>query len=173
MMDLNNISDNTGASIKSKRVGRGIGSGKGKTCGRGMKGQKSRSGVAIHNFAGGQMPLYRRFAHIGFNNKIFKKNYYIINLFSIQKALDDKLISNNINIDTLVSSALIRVRPGFDGLKILGFGKVNSAITVETNKISQSARDAIEASGGKVIIKNIVVNTDAKGRFSKSKEIAA
>ena len=173
MIGLNNICDNSGANIKFKRVGRGVGSGKGKTSGRGMKGQKSRSGVSIHNFAGGQMPLYRRFAHIGFNNKKFKKMYYIVNLSSIQKAIDDKLIENEINIDTLIKAGVIKTRSGFDGLNVLGFGKISSSVTIEANKISHSAKNAIEAVGGKIVIKNVILNTDDRGRFAKSGKVVA
>ncbi len=93
VVSLNNLADKKGSQITFKRVGRGVGSDKGKTCGRGHKGQKSRSGVAIHNFGGGQMPLYRRFGHIGFNNAVFKKFYAVINLASIQSAIDEKKIS--------------------------------------------------------------------------------
>lgn len=167
MMYLNNICDNAGANSKFKRVGRGVGSGKGKTCGRGMKGQKSRSGVAIKNFAGGQMPLYRRFAYIGFNNKNFRKNYAIINLSKIEKAIKDKIIDKDINIDVLLNAGLINVKSGFSGLKVLGFGKISSAISIEVDKISQSAKTAIEAAQGKVFIKETVINTDDKGRFVK------
>jgi len=168
MINLNTICDNVGARVKFKRVGRGVGSDKGKTCGKGMKGQKSRSGVSLHNFAGGQMPLYRRFAHIGFNNAKFKKNYAVVNLFSIQKAIDNGILDKNVNIDTLKNAGLISKKCVVDGLKILGFGKLNTAVTVEVDKISNSAKDMIEKAGGSVVIKEIAVNTDSRGRFAKS-----
>ena len=136
---------------KSKRVGRGIGSSKGKTCGRGHKGQKSRSGVAIKSYEGGQMPLYRRLPKRGFNS-IKKENVAMINLIKIQNILKDKRISGSskINLELLQKSNLINKK--YKKLKLLGMGEVKDKFEIETNFISKTAKDKIEKSGGKVIL---------------------
>ena len=134
------------------RVGRGIGSGKGKTSGRGVKGQKSRSGVAIKSFEGGQMPLYRRLPKRGF--KSFKnKNLAIINISKIENIVktNKKLSESKINLDTLHKLKIINKK--FNMLKILGGGELNSKFDVETNFISSSAKEKIEKLGGKVLLK--------------------
>ena len=136
---------------KSKRVGRGIGSSKGKTCGRGHKGQKSRSGVAIKSYEGGQMPLYRRLPKRGFNS-IKKENVAMINLIKIQNILKDKKISGSskINLELLKKSNLINKK--YKKLKLLGMGEVKDKFEIETNFISKTAKDKIEKSGGKVTL---------------------
>jgi len=144
---------NTTSQIKKKkiRVGRGIGSGKGKTSGRGMKGQKSRSGVAIKSFEGGQMPLYRRLPKRGF--KSFRKSRIaLINLSKIQEILKDKKIQNNskVNLLTLQKSKLINKK--YKKLKLLGLGDISEKFEVEVNFISNSAKEKIEKIGGKVTL---------------------
>ena len=150
MTSLNNT-----VSVKNKkiRVGRGIGSGKGKTSGRGVKGQKSRSGVAIKSFEGGQMPLYRRLPKRGFNpinkNKIAK-----INLDQIQNFLDKKRINpeNQINLEILKKSKIIN--KSYLKYKILSNGSLTTKINIEADFSSNSAKDKIEKIGGVLIIKN-------------------
>jgi len=137
---------------KKMRVGRGIGSGKGKTCGRGVKGQKSRSGVAIKSFEGGQMPLYRRLPKRGFN-PIYKTNIAILNLEKIQTFIDQKKINitNNITIDLLKKLKIINKNS--NKLKILGNGEIKSKITIEADLISNSAKEKLEKLGGLIQIK--------------------
>ena len=147
---------NTLNSLKTKkiRVGRGIGSGKGKTSGRGVKGQKSRSGVAIKSFEGGQMPLYRRLPKRGFN-PVNKKNIAIINLGDLQKLIDAKKISVDarINIDTFKKSKLFR--SSINKFKVLSNGNFNSKIEIEVDYSSKTAKEKIEKAGGQITIKNL------------------
>ena len=136
-----------------KRLGRGIGSGKGKTSGRGHKGQKARSGVAIKSFEGGQMPLYRRLPKRGFRNvNRQKKSVAIINLSKIQEILKKKKILPNskLNLPTLQKSQLINKK--YRKLKLLGSGDIKEKFDIETNFISKSAREKIEKLGGKVTL---------------------
>ncbi len=146
---------NTLSNLKTKkiRVGRGIGSGKGKTSGRGVKGQKSRSGVAIKSFEGGQMPLYRRLPKRGFN-PIIKNDIALINLGDLQKLIDNKKININekINIDTLKKLKLFR--KSINKFKVLSNGELNSKIDIEGDYFSKTAKEKIEKAGGQVIIKN-------------------
>ena len=140
---------------KSKiRVGRGIGSGKGKTSGRGVKGQKSRSGVAIKSFEGGQMPLYRRLPKRGFNS-INKSKIQIINLDKIQKLIDSKKINSDsiINLELLKNHKVINKTS--NKFKILGSGNINTKVNVEVDFLSNSAKEKIEKIGGKITLKNI------------------
>ena len=138
---------------KSKiRVGRGIGSGKGKTSGRGVKGQKSRSGVAIKSFEGGQMPLYRRLPKRGF--KPIKKNKIaIINLEKIQMLIEKKIIKNEekVNLDLLIKKNIFN--KSYNKIKILGMGELKSQLEIEVDFSSKSAKEKIEKSGGKLSIK--------------------
>ena len=139
---------------KSKlRVGRGIGSGKGKTSGRGVKGQKSRSGVAIKSFEGGQMPLYRRLPKRGFNS-LNKNNVAIINLGDLQKLIDIKKINAElkINIDTFKKSKLFR--KSINKFKVLSNGDFNSKIHIEADYSSKNAKEKIEKAGGQITLKN-------------------
>ena len=138
-------------SKKKKRLGRGIGSSKGKTSGRGHKGQKSRSGVAIKSFEGGQMPLYRRLPKRGFKS-IKKKNIALINLSRIQNIVDNKKILSNtkINLQNLQKSRVINSK--YRKLKLLGSGDVKTKFDIEVNFISKSAKEKIEKSGGKVTL---------------------
>ena len=135
------------------RVGRGIGSGKGKTSGRGVKGQKSRSGVAIKSFEGGQMPLYRRLPKRGFN-PINKNDVAVINLGDLQKLIDNKKISidTKINIDTFKKSKLFR--KSINKYKILSNGNFNSKIDIVADYSSKIAKEKIEKAGGQITVKN-------------------
>ena len=146
---------NTLNNLKTKkiRVGRGIGSGKGKTSGRGVKGQKSRSGVAIKSFEGGQMPLYRRLPKRGFN-PINKNDVAIINLGYLQKLIDDKTISadTKINIDTFKKSKLFR--KSINKFKVLSNGNFKSKIDIEADYSSKTAKEKIEKAGGQITVKN-------------------
>ena len=151
-MKLNEIRDNPGAHYRAKRVGRGIGSGKGKTSGRGGKGQTARSGVAINGFEGGQTPLHRRLPKRGFNNKIFQKDYKVVNLGRLQQALDSGKLSAEGPLDDagLVTAGILR-RKG-DGIRLLAKGEIKAAITITVAGASQAAIAAVEAAGGKVVV---------------------
>ena len=135
-----------------KRLGRGIGSGKGKTSGRGHKGQKSRSGVAIKSFEGGQMPLYRRLPKRGFKSIINNKNIAIINLSRIQEIIvnEKNTLNNKINLANLQKSKFINKK--YKRLKLLGSGDLKKKFDIELNSISKSAKEKIEKLGGKVIL---------------------
>ena len=138
---------------KSKiRVGRGIGSGKGKTSGRGVKGQKSRSGVAIKSFEGGQMPLYRRLPKRGFN-PIIKKNIAILNLEKIQSHIDKKNLKTSEIINSNLLKKLKLIDPGAIKLKILGTGEIKDKINIEANLASKSAVAKLEKIGGSIQLK--------------------
>ncbi len=147
-MKLNEIKDNEGARKDRKRVARGIGSGTGKTAGHGQKGQKSRSGVAINGFEGGQMPIYRRLPKRGFKNP-FAKVFAVVNLDTIQKAIDaGKLDAANINIDSLSKAGLVTKQ--LDGVRLLGRGAITTKCEISVNSASKSAVAAVEKAGGKV-----------------------
>ena len=149
-MRLNDISDNPGAVKRKLRVGRGPGSGKGKTGGRGIKGQKSRSGVSINAFEGGQMPLYQRLPKRGFNSRKSKKLLDQVNLGSIQKLIDAKKILENkpIDIDLLRSVSLINKNAGF--VKLLAKGVLTSKVKIEVSSASEKAKQAVEKIGGEL-----------------------
>ena len=149
MTSLNSISK---TKIKKIRVGRGIGSGKGKTSGRGIKGQKSRSGVAIKSFEGGQMPLYRRLPKRGFN-PIKKNEVAKINIEKIQTLIEKKIIKSEekINLNNLIKKNILNKK--YKKIKILGMGEIKTPIDVEANFLSKSAKEKIEKSGGKISIK--------------------
>jgi large subunit ribosomal protein L15 len=151
-MKLNEIRDNPGAHYRAKRVGRGIGSGKGKTAGQGGKGQLGRSGVAINAFEGGQTPLHRRLPKRGFSNKIFQKDYKVVNLGRLQQALDANRLAAGEPIDgkALIAAGLLR-RVG-DGVRLLAKGELKAAITIEVAGASQAAIAAVEKAGGKVVL---------------------
>jgi large subunit ribosomal protein L15 len=150
-MKLNEIRDNPGASRPRMRVGRGIGSGKGKTCGRGIKGQKARSGAAIQGFEGGQMPLHRRLPKRGFRNP-HPVRYNEVNLGRIQAALDTGKLeqSSAVTIDSLVRAGIC-AKP-LDGVKLLGKGSLTAKLSFEVAAASKSAIAAIEAAGGSVAL---------------------
>ena len=149
-MGLNSL--NTKVSKSKKRLGRGIGSSKGKTCGRGHKGQKSRSGVAIKSFEGGQMPLYRRLPKRGFRSMKDKKSISLINLSRIQEIINKQsnILSNKINLENLKKAKIINKK--FTKLKLLGSGDLKKKIDIEVNSISKSAKVKIEKLGGKVTL---------------------
>ena len=151
-MKLNEIRDNEGAHKSRIRVGRGIGSGKGKTGGRGVKGQKARAGVAVKGFEGGQMPLYRRLPKRGFNN-LFAKDLNEVNLGRIQQAVEaGKLDAKGaVTIEALVAAGVI-TRQAKDGVKILGVGELKTKLAFEVYGASKSAVEAIEKAGGSVKI---------------------
>ncbi|SEV96977.1 LSU ribosomal protein L15P [Aliiroseovarius sediminilitoris] len=149
-MKLNELRDNPGATKPRKRVGRGPGSGMGKTAGRGIKGQKSRSGVAINGYEGGQMPLYQRLPKRGFN-KPNRKKFAVINLGLIQKFIDEKkLDAKDITEDTLVASGLVRRK--LDGVRVLAKGELTTKATINVTGASKSAVEAVEKAGGKLIV---------------------
>lgn len=149
-MKLNEIRDNEGARKSRKRVARGIGSGSGKTAGRGQKGQKSRSGVAVNGFEGGQMPIYRRLPKRGFKNH-FAKEFAVVNLDTIQKAVDaGKLNAENITIEALLKAGIVSKE--LDGVRLLARGAVTSKVNVTVNSASKAAVAAVEKAGGKVNI---------------------
>ena len=156
-MKLNEIRDNAGARSNRKRVGRGIGSGTGKTSGSGHKGQKARSGVSINGFEGGQMPIHRRLPKRGFNN-IFRKQYVVVNIGSLQAAVDAKKInaSKPIDIDALKAAGL--VTKAKDGVRLLGNGELSTKLNIEVAGASASAIAAVEKAGG-----SVKVTTEAKG----------
>ena len=148
-MRLNEIADNAGARKARMRVGRGIGSGKGKTAGRGVKGQKSRTGVAIKGFEGGQMPLYRRIPKRGFRPP-HQKAWQIVNLASLQKAIDEKRIDVAQPVDAAAMQAAGLFKNARDGVRLLGKGELTSKIEVKVAGASASAIAAVEKAGGKV-----------------------
>ena len=148
-MKLSDIADNAGSRKKRMRVGRGIGSGKGKTSGRGGKGQTARSGVRIKGFEGGQMPMHRRLPKRGFNN-IFRLDFAEINLDRLQEAVDNKLVdvSATVTAETLVKAGVLRRAK--DGLRLLGRGELKAKLTIEVHGASKSAIAAVEKAGGSV-----------------------
>jgi len=150
-MKLNEIADNAGSRKKRIRVGRGIGSGKGKQSGRGGKGQTARSGVRIKGFEGGQMPLHRRLPKRGFHN-IFRLDFAEVNLDRIQAAIDAKVLDakDTINAESLVKARVLRRAK--DGVRLLGRGELKAKLTVEVHGASKSAIAAVEKAGGSVKI---------------------
>jgi large subunit ribosomal protein L15 len=149
MTKLNEIRDNEGSSKWRMRVGRGPGSGKGKTGGRGVKGQKARSGVAIAGFEGGQMPLHMRLPKRGFNNP-FRKEFAEVNLWRIAQAIEAKKLDPKKPIDTEALIAAGIVRRKLDGVRLLGAGELTVKIELSVHSASAAARKAIEAAGGKL-----------------------
>jgi large subunit ribosomal protein L15 len=150
-MKLSDIADNAGSRKKRMRVGRGIGSGKGKTSGRGGKGQTARSGVRIKGFEGGQMPLHRRLPKRGFNN-IFRLEFVEINLDRLQQAIDAKLLDAK---DTVTAESLVKagvLRRSRDGVRLLGRGEIKAKLNIEVHGASKSAISAVEKAGGSVKI---------------------
>ena len=150
-MKLNQIRENEGAKRNSKRVGRGVGSGRGKTSGSGHKGQKARSGVSINGFEGGQMPINRRLPKRGFNN-IFRKNYVEVNLGRIQTALDAGKLDKKaaITADALVAAGVIRRER--DGVRILAKGTLKDKVEIHASGASKAAQEAVAASGGSIVL---------------------
>jgi large subunit ribosomal protein L15 len=148
-MNLNELRDNPGSRLKSKRLGRGIGSGKGKTSGKGVKGQKAREGVALNGFEGGQLPIYRRLPKRGFHNH-FRKEYAPVNLGALDAALASGKIDAGqpITEATLVSAGLASGK--MDGIRLLGDGTLGRAVTITVSGASATAKAAVEAAGGTI-----------------------
>ena len=172
-MKLNDIRDNPGARKKRMIVGRGIGSGKGKTCGRGVKGQKARTGVALGGYSGGQMPLIRRMPKRGFVN-IFAKDYSEVTLVRLQKAIDDKKIDAK---QVITSEILIKAgiaKRAVDGVRILATGEIKSKVELQVAGATKSAIAAVEKAGGKltVIVPPLPANM-VKDRAKRAAKLAA
>lgn len=169
-MRLSDLRDNPGATQARKRVGRGIGSGKGKTAGRGHKGQKSRSGVAIKGFEGGQMPIHRRLPKRGFNN-IFTKNFNEVNVGRLQAAIDKKILDAKkpITVDALSEAGIIGAVK--DGVRLLGHGELTAKLAIEVTGASAGAVKAVEKAGGSVTIVELPKRV-AKDKPVKAKEKA-
>lgn len=160
-MNLNELRDNPGARLKSKRLGRGIGSGKGKTSGKGVKGQKAREGVALNGFEGGQLPIYRRLPKRGFHNH-FRKEYAPLNIGVLEKAIaDGKLDATQPITEATVIAAGI-VSGNLDGVRLLGTGAITRAVTITVSGASATAKAAIEAAGGSVTTTVAVKEKPAK-----------
>ena len=174
-MKLNDIRDNKGARKSRVRVGRGIGSGLGKTGGRGQKGQKSRSGVSVYGFEGGQMPLHMRLPKRGFNN-LFAKDYAEVNLGVLQKLVDAKALDAKSVIDHEALKAAGVARGGKNGVRILGKGDLTAKLNFKVAGVSKGAREAIEKAGGSIELIEIVPAAEkaaakkgtAKGRAKDS-----
>ncbi|MCK5749355.1 MAG: 50S ribosomal protein L15 [Oricola sp.] len=150
-MNLNELRDNEGARPSRKRVGRGIGSGKGKTGGRGVKGQKSRSGVAIKGYEGGQMPIYRRLPKRGFSN-IFAKDFNIVSLGRIQAGIDAGKLDAKKTVDAAALAEAGVIRRLKDGVRVLADGELKAKVTFEVAGVSKSAVGKIEKAGGSVTV---------------------
>ena len=170
-MKLNEIKDNEGSRKGRMRVGRGIGSGKGKTAGRGQKGQKSREGVSINGFEGGQMPLHMRIPKRGFNN-IFAKDYAEVNLGQIQKLVDAGKLDAKGTIDHAALKAAGVARGGKHGVRVLAKGDFSAKLKFNVAGVSASAREAIEKAGGSVHVIE-VVPANEKAAAKKGKTLAA
>ena len=168
-MKLNDIRDNEGARKSRVRVGRGIGSGLGKTAGRGQKGAKSRSGVSINGFEGGQMPLHMRLPKRGFNN-IFAKDYAEVNLGAIQKLVDAKQLDAKGVIDHEALKAAGVARGGTDGVRILGKGAFGAKLNFKVAGVSKGAREAIEKAGGSVELIEVVPAAEKAAAKKNSKK---
>jgi large subunit ribosomal protein L15 len=169
-MNLNEIRDNSGATKNRKRVGRGIGSGTGKTAGRGVKGQKSRSGVSLLGFEGGQMPLFRRLPKRGFTN-IFRKSHAEINLGRLQAAIDSGLFDakTTVNLESLKAAGVLK--GAFDGLRVLAQGELKAKVNIEADGASKAAVAAVEKAGGKITlaeVKEPVRKLPAKNKPAKA-----
>jgi len=150
-MKLNQLRDNEGARKSRKRVGRGIGSGMGKTSTSGHKGQKARSGVAIKGFEGGQMPLYRRLPKRGFTN-VFRKEFEIVNIGRLQQAIDEKKIDAGKPVDTAALQAAGLVHGKKDGVRLLGKGEIKTKVEITVDGASNGAIEAVKAAGGMVTV---------------------
>ncbi len=173
-MRLNVIKDNPGANKARVRIGRGIGSGVGKTGGRGGKGQTARTGVAIGGFEGGQMPLHRRLPKRGFN-KWNRKDWNEINVGALQKAIDDKRVdaSKPVSVESLVEAGVLR-RPK-DGLRLLGQGELTAKVAITVNHATASAKAAVEKAGGSVtvIVPKVLAADVEKAKKSAAKKAKA
>jgi len=164
-MKLNELQPKEGSTKKAMRVGRGIGSGKGKTCGRGHKGQKARTGVAIKGFEGGQMPLDRRLPKFGFSNTAFATNLVEVTLGRLQTAIDSKKLDAKkaIDEDALVAAGVIRRKR--DGVKLIASGELKDKVDLTLTKASKGAQAAVEKAGGKITF----IEPKAKGPAKEEK----
>ncbi|PCJ99300.1 MAG: 50S ribosomal protein L15 [Zetaproteobacteria bacterium] len=163
-MKLNELQPQEGSTKNRMRVGRGIGSGKGKTCGSGQKGQKARSGVAIKGFEGGQMPLYQRLPKVGFRNTKFATNLAELTFVQLQFAIDTKKldIKKTIDEDALIAAGVVRRK--LDGIKVLATGELTSKVNLKVTKISKGALASVEKLGGKVeLIVRVVAPVKKRG----------
>jgi len=152
-MKLNEIRDNDGARPKFKRIGRGIGSGKGKTSGRGVKGQKARTGVSLNGFEGGQLPIYRRVPKRGFVN-IFRKDYAVLNIGALDAAIEEGRLPADAAIDeaALKAAGLVRTSGKLAGVRLLAKGEIKRAVTITVSGASAAAITAVQAAGGSVTL---------------------
>ncbi len=166
-MKLNQLTDNPGARKARKRVGRGLGSGWGETAGRGIKGQKSRSGVSINGFEGGQMPIHMRLPKRGFK-AINPKQYSVLNLGRLQAAIDDGKLDAGSPITGEVLEAAGVVRRKKDGIRILGNGELKAKVTLDVAGASKSAIAAVEKAGGKIVLPK-VAEPEKKSKKTKAK----
>jgi large subunit ribosomal protein L15 len=148
-MKLNEIRDNPGARLKFRRLGRGIGSGKGKTSGKGVKGQKAREGVALNGFEGGQLPIYRRLPKRGFRN-LFRKSYAPVNIGTLDAAIESGRIDGNQMITEAMLIAAGLGNDHLDGVRLLGVGEIKRAVNITVSGASATAKAAVEAAGGTV-----------------------
>ena len=166
-MKLNEIRNRPGATHRAKELGRGIGSGLGKTSGRGVKGQKARTGVAIKGFEGGQMPLFRRLPKRGFTS-IGRKKYVPVNIGRIQAAVDAGRIDakNPVTIEALVEAGV--VRHAHDGMRVLGDGEIKAKLNIEAMHVSKAAQEAIEKAGGGVKLLKKEVSERSKKQAEKT-----
>ncbi len=171
-MRLNELKDKSGARKPRKRIGRGIGSGTGKTAGRGHKGQKSRSGVSLLGFEGGQMPLYRRLPKRGFHNP-FRREFAEVNLGALQRVLDSGILDGKkpVTEETLHAAGLF-TKPR-DGVKLLGGGKLKAKLTIEVSKASKSAAAAVEKAGGKLTLAATPIRPEKKTEKKTDKKTAS
>ena len=168
-MKLNQLRDNPGSRKAARRLGRGNGSGRGGTSGRGHKGQKSRSGVSLLGFEGGQMPLYRRMPKRGFKNP-FRKKYAAVNIGSLQRALDAGRLDASMPVTEEAIQAAGLVKRRRDGVRLLAKGALKAKLTIEVTGASEAAKAAITAAGGKVVVTG---GEDAKARKAEMAERAA
>ncbi len=167
-MKLNEIRDNRGAHYRAKRVGRGIGSGKGKTAARGGKGQTARTGVALNGFEGGQTPLHRRLPKRGFGNSMFRKDFKVVNLGSLQTALDGGKLKPEGTVDGAMLVACGMLRRLGDGVRLLAKGEIRTAITIEVAGASKAAIAAVENAGGRVIVRASHTNGGQAGAAART-----
>lgn len=171
-MKLNEVRDNSGARTERKRVGRGLSSGTGKTSGKGMKGQKSRSGVSLVGFEGGQMPLYRRLPKRGFKNP-FSKQISPVNLGALQKAVDEKKIDAKKPVTEAVIAEAGIARSSKDGMKLLAKGEISVKLAIEISGASQTAIAAVEKAGGSVVLPEPKPKPVGKGKkHEREKKVA-
>jgi large subunit ribosomal protein L15 len=163
-MKLNELRDNPGARYKSKRLGRGIGSGKGKTSGKGVKGQKAREGVSLNGFEGGQLPIYRRLPKRGFVNP-FRKEYAPLNLGALDKAIEAGRLPAGEPIDEakLREAGVVRTGAKLAGVRLLAHGAITRAVTITVSGASEAAVAAVQAAGGSVTVLNAPAEAAAEG----------